>query len=49
MLWRFDFAKYFEDVEAPVQKLIDALTALLTKIFSFIADEEGWVEEETAG
>ncbi len=45
MLWRFDFAKYFEDVENPVQGLVDALTALLTYIFDYIAGSEGWVEE----
>lgn len=29
-----------------VQAIIDMIKELLAKIFGFIADEEGWVEEE---
>ena len=44
MLWD---AEFVGDFKLTVQKIVDAITALLNKIFGFIADEEGWVEEET--
>lgn len=42
MLWD---AEYAGDFKLTVQKIVDALTALLNKIFGFIADEEGWKDE----
>ena len=40
MLWNAEIVS-----ELSVQKIIDAIVALLKKIFGFVADEEGWVEE----
>ena len=45
MLWDAEFVTNFE---LTVQKIVDAFAALLDKIFGFIADSEGWVEEDTA-
>lgn len=40
MLWGVEF-----EGELTVQAIIDAIVELLKKIFGFIADEEGWVED----
>ena len=41
MLWGVEF-----EGELTVQKIVNAIVELLKKIFGFIADEEGWKEEE---
>ncbi len=44
MLWN---AEFVSEIKLTVQKVVDFLTDILNKIFGFIAEEEGWVEEET--
>ncbi len=39
MLWD---AKLVSEIELTVQKIVDFLNKLLTEIFGFIAEEEGW-------
>ena len=43
MLWD---AEFVGEVKLTVQKIVDFLNKILGAIFGFIADEEGWVEEE---
>lgn len=43
MLWSSEIL-----TEIKLQDILDAIVALLKKIFGFVADEEGWVEEEVA-
>ena len=44
MLWD---AEFVSEIKLTVQKVVDFLNKLLGEIFGFIAEEEGWVEEET--
>ena len=43
MLWGIEF----DNLSITLQKVIDALTEILTKIFGFIEEEEGWEETTT--
>jgi hypothetical protein len=45
MLWDANYVG--EKFEVTVQWLIDTLKDILSKIFNFIGEEEGWTEEET--
>lgn len=44
MLWDAELVTKFE---LTVQKIVDFINEILAKVFGFVAEEEGWVEEET--
>lgn len=45
MLWD---AKFVGDTDGIVQKIVDFLNKILSAIFGFIGEEEGWTETEAA-
>ena len=45
MLWEIKLSD--ANGKITVQSIVKAFAEFLTKIFAFIADDQGWVEEET--